>query len=59
MLMNFSMQGVILAAIYLTLGPSHPPSMIIWASIIAVAAVYPISYLIGRIFLNDIYETTL
>ena len=59
LLINFTIQGVILAALFLTLGPINPPEMIIWAACIAVVASHPVPYIIGTVFLNKINILTL
>lgn len=48
-----------MAAIFLNLGPVNPPSMIIWAAFIAVAATHPVPYIIGGIFLSRIHKLIL
>lgn len=59
MLANFSIQGIILAALYRTLGPMYDAVMIAWASAIAFGATLPVPYILGGTFLRQIYKTTL
>lgn len=59
MLLNFSWQAVVLAAVYMTLGPSTDEAIIIWAALIALGASQPVPYIMGGTFLKYIRETTL
>lgn len=63
MLFNFSFQGMVLAAIYSTLGPNNPPetdySIVIWSAVIALFASLPVPFILGGLFLNSIYSNTL
>lgn len=59
MLINFTIQGVILAALFLTLGPSNDPLMILWAGIIAAACSHFVPYFFGCVFLSPAYSLTI
>ena len=67
MLFNFSWQGLVLAGIYSTVGPSSvgiigasaDNGIIIWSAIIALVVSMPIPFFLGGTFLNYIKETTL
>lgn len=59
----FSLQAVILAALYSTLGDNNTPytkfEIIIWTAAIAFGATLPVPFILGGIFLQGIYRTTL
>ena len=63
MLLNFSFQGLVLAAVYSTLGDDKDPNsdntIIIWAAAIALGASLPVPFITGGIFLRGIYKHTL
>lgn len=55
--LNIIWQGMVLCAIYSTVGPSMNRSIIIWSAVVAFAASIPIPYLIGYFFLRRIYTS--
>lgn len=59
----WSLQAVVLAALYSTLGDDKAPytnfEMIIWTAAIAFGCGLPIPFIFGGIFLRGIYNTTL
>lgn len=59
MLINFSIQGVIIAAMYSTIGPVNDQVMILWAGVIAAACTHFVPYFFGCVFLSRIYDATL
>jgi hypothetical protein len=63
MFFNFSFQGLVLSAIYSTLGEKVSPythyEIIIWSAVIALVAGLPIPFILGGIFLRKISNATL
>lgn len=59
MMFNFSLQALILAALYMTTGPYVHNVIIFWAAIIAFIITWPFPFLFGCTFLSSISETTL
>ena len=63
MFLNFMFTGMVLAALYSTLGPNSAPyadySIVIWSAAIAYGASVPIPYIMGGLFLRKIYRNTL
>ena len=59
MLINFTIQAVILAALFLTLGPLYDDTMVLWAALIAAGCTHFVPYFFGCLFLSKISKATL
>lgn len=59
MLITFSWQGLCLAILYSYVGMQYDSAKIFWFGLIAVITSMPFPYVLGYIFLRQIYRVTL
>ncbi len=59
MLITFSWEACVLGILYYNIPAGQGAVMILWAGLIAVVTAMPFTYVMGSIFLKNIYAITL